>query len=260
MNRKKIKKELSCYEFGQILGSGHYADVYEAISKKTGASCALKIYNKPDKGNYLEYGIVKNLDHPNIVSLKSHFETERYICFEFELCQKRTFEKAMKDITYPKLDSELTKKYMKQIFSALQYLSENGIVHRDVKPENILFKGDTLKLCDFNLACYQKDKIRSFSGTPYYIAPEIIRGGYANCISDVWAVGIILYKIVYGKYLSKTKSKHRYFDMVLYSIISFPDNSFPLEGRELLQKILEKDPGKRLTPGECLNHKFFEKF
>jgi serine/threonine-protein kinase ULK/ATG1 len=104
-----------------------------------------------------------------------------------------------------KLTEEQIKYYMNQLKNGLQYLRDNNIIHRDIKPKNILLTNNNkiLKICDFGFAKSIIDDVslmETLCGSPLYMAPEIINNKKYNIKSDLWSVGIILYEIIYNKH------------------------------------------------------------
>lgn len=105
-------------------------------------------------------------------------------------------------LTGKPLKYEYTKYYFGQIVSALKYLNDKNIIHRDIKPKNILVtnNGRTIKLCDFGFARHSDGlkKVMTMCGSPLYMAPEIYQKiGYTVSV-DVWALGIVLYEMLFG--------------------------------------------------------------
>lgn len=120
------------------------------------------------------------LDHPNLNKLFEVFEWKNQYVLIMELCEGGDlFKKIQKQQTFP--ESKVAD-IMKQILSGVVYLHSMNIVHRDLKPENMLYdnEGKMIKLTDFGTAVEMsnKRKLSSFVGSPYYIAPEVIRGEY----------------------------------------------------------------------------------
>lgn len=148
--------------------------------------------------------------------------------------------------------------------SALAYLHNMNIVHRDVKPENLLveLEGDRvkcLKLGDFGLACEVQGPLYTVCGTPTYVAPEILaETGYGLKI-DVWAAGVILYILLCGfpPFISTDNDQDKLFDAILLGQYEFPDDYWsevsPL-AKELIQHMLQLTPSLRFSAEDVLDH------
>lgn len=150
------------------------------------------------------------------------------------------------------------------LVSALAYLHNLNIVHRDVKPENLLveFDGDRirlLKLGDFGLACEVTKPLFTVCGTPTYVAPEILaESGYGLKI-DVWAAGVILYILLcgYPPFVSQDNDQEKLFDCILSGQYDFPDEYWrdvSLSAKELIQNMLQLAPELRFSAEDVLDH------
>lgn len=161
---------------------------------------------------------------------------------------------------------------MKKILSAVKHLHEHGIVHRDLKPENFIFNDKTddaeIKLIDFGLSkrfgqikdINPKEKMHTIVGTPYYVAPEVLKGDY-DFSCDVWSLGVILYIMLCGYPPFDGDSNKEIFKKVLKSKLEFDAEDWDevsREAKELISKMLEKDPSKRISVIETLNHPWFK--
>jgi len=194
------------YFFEKKLGSGGYGAVYLAKNKQTGAKVAVKAMQKGKIADYQsfknEISILRGLDHPNIIKLHETWETDR-ICFLItELCEGGEL---FYHITKRKhLTESQAALIMRQAFYALCYLHNNKICHRDIKPENfLLYKEDDeshIKLIDFGLAKrVSRDEVMNApNGTPYYIAPEVLKGSYTTQC-DNWSMGVVMFIMLSGK-------------------------------------------------------------
>jgi len=192
------------YVFGEKIGAGSFSSVVKANTKIDDKVYAVKIINKSKvsnkKNEFLnEIRILQKLDHPNIIKLYEIYESQDkfYLVMEF--------------LSGPNLSKRIEKEgniseyfiasVLYKILSAINYCHSIGICHRDIKPENIMFNDKEVKIIDFGLSKKFHSgvaKFKSFLGTPYYVAPEVIKQEYSfNC--DVWSIGATAFKIITGQ-------------------------------------------------------------
>lgn len=163
---------------------------------------------------------------------------------------------------YSYFSENQAKKIVREILEGVNYLHKKNIVHRDLKPENILFtKEGVLKIADFGTGkFFHKEKMKNAQGTAYYIAPEVIKGDY-NEKCDVWSVGIILYILLCGFPPFNGESDDDIMEAVVRGKFSFFHRSFEKvssEGKNLIKKILTKNPQKRPSAEEVLEQSWFK--
>ena len=196
------------YRMGNGLGKGAFAEVKKCEHKATREDRAVKIYRKDPANPALrsnimrEFDILRTLDHPNIVGIFEHFEDDRKFYMVMEYCKGgEMFNSIVKGAN---TNEEMVARTMRQVLSAIAYIHENGIVHRDMKPENILFEElgneQNLKLVDFGEATRldENRQVEGVCGTSYYVAPEVLTGRY-NELCDIWSCGVIMYILLSGK-------------------------------------------------------------
>lgn len=199
-----IKKD---YQINEILGTGAFGEVRKCMSTKTGHIRAVKIIKKTkmtpkeQKTLQTEINILKGMDHPNIVKIYEAYQDKRRYFIVTELCTGgQLFDQIIKRPYYSERDAAVV---MKQVFSAIVYCHCNNIVHRDLKPENLLLESEgdqaTIKVIDFGTSqSFDPDKkMKQAFGTPYYIAPEVLKGSY-DSMCDMWSCGVILYILISG--------------------------------------------------------------
>ncbi len=153
------------------------------------------------------------------------------------------------------------------LLKAVLFLHHNGIIHRDIKPENIVFlepnNFNALKLIDFGLSIQQnarKDNRRV--GTPYYMAPEMVKGGFVYA-SDVWSIGVVLFIMVTGKLPFRGKSKEMVFEKIKsgkYDTRALVRSKCSNEVKDLIRKMLVSEPSKRITVECALEHNWVKQF
>ena len=155
---------------------------------------------------------------------------------------------------------------MKQIFSAVDFCHEKKIIHRDLKPENVLIESEeeakkeffTVKLIDFGTSDKMKkgQKLNEQVGTPYYTAPEVIKNNY-NEKCDLWSCGVIMYLMLCGKQPFEGDNDEEIYDKIRKCNINFLDEEWDIisnDAKDLIKKLLIKDPNKRYSAKEALAH------
>ena len=150
--------------------------------------------------------------------------------------------------------------YFRQVLEAVGHCHANGVAHRDVKLENLLLDGDTVKLCDFGYACPIDSKVKRVVGTPVYLAPEVILKDPEASLekADVWACGVVLYCMLVGKYPFAGESDYLQVCKNIVSLnFSVPTNLTP-EARCILQRMLEPDYKKRPSVADLKDHPWLD--
>eukprot|EP01060_Flectonema_neradi_P003771 TRINITY_DN1244_c2_g1_i1.p1 TRINITY_DN1244_c2_g1~~TRINITY_DN1244_c2_g1_i1.p1 ORF type:complete len:414 (+),score=62.93 TRINITY_DN1244_c2_g1_i1:70-1242(+) len=282
------------YEKTAKIGEGTFGVVYKAKDLLTGKTVAIKrIRSDHDEEGIpssavREMSALQELDHPNVMKLLDVLLCPRmYLVFEFMNCD---LAKYLQDHAEP-LSADRINLFMYQLVSAVKYCHGKRIMHRDLKPQNILIADDgvTLKVADFGLTREYQIPLRTYSHeavTLWYRAPEILLGSkYYSPEIDVWSVGCIFSELVTKVALFPADCEldclfkiFRVFgtpDKTTWAgVESLPDfnHSFPkwkpvqlsekhptMEplARDLFGKMLQYDPSKRITPAQALRHPYF---
>jgi len=234
------------------IGQGCFGKVFKGRRKYTGQIVALKFISKRGKSDKdiqnlrLELGILQRLDHPNIIRLLDHFETNSDFVVVTEFAYGELFEIFQADKSLP--EDEI-RRIARQLVKALNYLHSQKIIHRDMKPQNVLVgPGDRVKLCDFGFARVMSTHttvLTSIKGTPLYMAPELVQERPYDCSADLWSLGVILYELYVGKPPFFTNSLISLIHLIVENPVVYPDDMSP-DFKAFLQGLLQKDPKKEI--------------
>ncbi|XP_057869869.2 3-phosphoinositide-dependent protein kinase 2 isoform X2 [Cryptomeria japonica] len=268
------------FETDRVLGVGSYSRVIRARKKDTGRIYALKIMDKrfiakEKKVAYvkLERIVLDQLDHPGIIRLYFTFQDAYHIYMGLESCDGgELFDQISRK---GHLSEDEARFYSAEIVDALEYLHKVGLIHRDVKPENVLLTADGhVKLADFGsvkpmenssielIQTTSNEKACTFVGTAAYVPPEVLKQAPPSIGNDLWALGCTLYQMLSGISPFKDASEWLTFQRVMDRKFEFPDY-FSSEARDLIDCLLDMDPCKRLGTGpngyaSLKSHPFFK--
>ncbi|XP_068647491.1 serine/threonine-protein kinase TIO-like isoform X2 [Aristolochia californica] len=253
---------LENYHVIELVGEGSFGKVYKGRRKYTGQIVALKFILKHGKSEKdihnlrQEIEILKKLKHENIIEMLDAFESSQEFCVVTEFAQGELFEVIEDDKCLPEEQVQLI---AKQLVRALYYLHKNRIIHRDMKPQNILIgAGSTVKLCDFGFARAMSTNtvvLRSIKGTPLYMAPELVREQPYNHTADLWSLGVILYELFVGQPPFYTNSVYALIKHIVNDPVKYPEN-MSASFKNFLKGLLSKEPQKRMTWPALLEHPF----
>ncbi|CAD8119291.1 unnamed protein product [Paramecium sonneborni] len=246
------------------IGFGSTAQVFISKFLRDGFYYAIKRIRKNSKLNpqFLmeEIQVLNDLSHPNIIKLHRIFETNQHINMVLQLVEGGELLKSQR---YNIRDARII---FKQLVECVDYMHQKGVMHRDLKPQNILCKTNSLDivLADFGLATYIKAKSHIYyrCGTTGYVAPEILQYKEGNKMytekCDIFSLGVILYQLIYNQHPFKDSQKEKMLKNNLYVEYKFDDAiKIPQCCKELISLMLKQNPKQRPNADEILKHEFF---
>ena len=281
------------YHILQQVGEGSFGKVYKGRRKYCGQVVALKFIPKGGRSQKdlailrQEIEILRNLRHENIVLMLDYFETDEQMVVVTEFAQGELFEVLEDDKALPE---DEVRSIARQLVHALHYLHSNRVIHRDMKPQNVLLGANSrVMLCDFGFARAMSQHttvLTSVKGTPLYMPPELVQEQPYNHTADLWSLGIILYELFCGKPpfftqniyslvrrlgslrplvssrikppLPLTRSRPptpAQVHMIVHEDVTFPSSMSP-EFTSFLAGLLTKRPDRRLSWPHLLHHPF----
>jgi len=280
--RKDIRK---IYKFVKVLGKGSFGSTRLAYKKedkdnnnennnnKINKFYAIKSISKKNlteeklKEMYNEVEITSKIHHPNVIILNETYHDNEYFHIVMEYCQGGDlFQKVKKN---GKLNENLVKKIIFKILHAISYCHNKGFIHRDLKPENILFVNNDnnssyIKIADFGLAYYNRNnnnnnKLHEIAGSPFYMAPEVLKGDY-DYKCDIWSIGIITYFLLSGILPYFDNDIKNLFKKIIKEEVNYNINELfnvSNDAIDFIKRCLIKNPNKRLNANELLKHNWF---
>ena len=271
---KSLTNQETGYKIGQYLikntiGKGSFGKVKLGIYLPNKEKVAIKILDKKriiEKDDLMrikrEFEMLSKFDHPNIILIAEIFETQERYYSVMEYCEGgELFNYIVKK---GHLTEEEASFFFYQLICGLEYIHSLGIVHRDLKPENLLLTGNNLlKIIDFGLSNYHNTNsdllLETPCGSPCYASPEMVSGlRYDGYKIDIWACGVILFAMLCGYLPFENMNNNMLFKKILECKVKFPEY-LSKESKDLISKILVKDPNKRLPINEIKNHPFYIK-
>uniref|UniRef100_A0A803LZ90 non-specific serine/threonine protein kinase n=1 Tax=Chenopodium quinoa TaxID=63459 RepID=A0A803LZ90_CHEQI len=270
------KTILGRYQSGKLLGKGSFAKVYHARSLTTNQSVAIKVIDKSKTHPSMEPRIVgevaamRRLNHPNILKIHEVLASKSKIYLVMELAKGGDLFGKLSRRADHRFPEPLARKYFHQLVSALHYCHQNGVAHRDVKPQNLLLDEEgNIKVSDFGLSAVaesavavskEKMMLQTSCGTPAFAAPEIVgrtRNGYDGSKADAWSCGVILFVMITG-YLPFDDGNL----VIMYRKMHRKEYRFPSwvskPARGLISRLLDPIPKSRLSIDDIPNDSWFK--
>ncbi|KAJ7244205.1 hypothetical protein O6H91_Y432300 [Diphasiastrum complanatum] len=264
---REFKKK---YKVGKLLGHGQFGYTYAADEVASGEKVAVKVIEKKQmllpisiEDVRREVNILKLLSgHENVVHFHEEFEDDHYVYIVMELCEGgELLERilARKHRTYSEKDAS---KIIRQMLNVVARCHLNGVVHRDLKLENFLFKSQDddspIKAADFGLSDFIRPgkKFEDIVGSTHYLAPEVLKRK-SGPESDVWSIGVISYIMLCGNRPFWDATEAGIFKQILKKRPDFREpawSSVSSSAKDFVKKLLAKRPCSRLTASQALSH------
>eukprot|EP01059_Diplonema_ambulator_P015306 TRINITY_DN26406_c0_g1_i1.p1 TRINITY_DN26406_c0_g1~~TRINITY_DN26406_c0_g1_i1.p1 ORF type:complete len:705 (+),score=264.17 TRINITY_DN26406_c0_g1_i1:59-2116(+) len=274
-----VKGKKGCYRIGDTLGKGGFGIVKLAVNEKTGESFAAKVIDLciAKRDNLLEYAdreirLAQQLKHPHIISLVEVVELREHNMRAYIMELAPNGELFDQIVAVSRFTESTARRYFQQLIAAVRYCHSQGVVHRDLKAENLLLsKDNTLKICDFGLSRYTGEEafgdhpimFSSIAGSLDYQAPEIVKNQkYHGKPADLWACGVILGFMLSG-WLPFQGNQGEGDQATKQRILKNPPEyrlhkDISETARDLIKLCLNPDPSKRITADEVIQHPWFK--
>ncbi|KAL4318711.1 hypothetical protein GQ457_18G005210 [Hibiscus cannabinus] len=258
----------STYTLGKELGRGQFGVTHLCTHKTTKEQFACKTIAKRKLSNKEDMEDVKRevqiMHHltgqPNIVELKGAYEDKRSVHLVMELCAGgELFDRIIAEGHYTE---RAAASLLRTIVQIVHTCHSMGVIHRDLKPENFLLlskeEDSPLKATDFGLSAFYKpgEEFKDIVGSAYYIAPEVLKRKYGP-EADIWSIGVMLYILLSGSPPFWAESENGIFNSILRGHIDFSSDPWPeisTQAKDVVSKMLNSDPKKRLTASQVLSH------
>ncbi|XP_036425734.1 myosin light chain kinase, smooth muscle isoform X2 [Colossoma macropomum] len=263
-----IKKDCSVKDFYDVedrLGTGKFGQVFKVVeksTKKVWAGKFIKAFSQKEKENVRqEISIMNSLHHPKLVQCVDAFEGKSDMVMVMEMISGGELFERIVDEDFELTEREVIK-YMLQIIDGVQFIHKQGIVHLDLKPENIMCvnkTGSKIKLIDFGLARRLEDSgsLKVLFGTPEFVAPEVINYEAISYPTDMWSIGVICYILVSGLSPFMGDNDNETLANVTSATWDFEDEAFDEisdQAKDFISSLLKKDMKARLSCAQCLEH------
>ena len=268
---------LNFYKIGRVIGKGAFGKVNLGLHILSGRLVAIKSFNKKDLNNKnrekinFEINLMKKINNNNnIVKFLENFETKNYIFIIMENISGGDLLKYIKKRN--KLNEKLTKFIFKKIINGIKYLHCSGIIHRDIKLDNILLDiNNNIKICDFGVSkiiSNENEILYEKCGTPAFIAPEILNNdnnnnlnenGYKGFPVDIWSSGVVLYSMLSGSVPFKANNLQELESKIKKGNFKEIPN-LSSECQDILHRLLKVNVNERIKIDEIINHPWLKNY
>ncbi|PUZ41740.1 hypothetical protein GQ55_9G528900 [Panicum hallii var. hallii] len=256
------------YELLRPIGSGAYSQVWLGRHQERGTEVAVKeiamerLSRKLRESLLSEVDILRRIRHPNVIALHDSVKDHGRIYLILEYCRGGDLHAYLQ--RHKRVSETVAKHFIRQLASGLQMLRDNNVVHRDLKPQNILLvennENSLLKIADFGFAKFLQPfaLAETLCGSPLYMAPEVMQAQKYDAKADLWSVGVILYQLVTGIPPFNGDNQIQLLKNILRSReIRFPSDCELSHGCiDLCRKLLRLNSVERLTVEEFVHHPF----
>jgi len=238
------------------IGYGTTSEVFLGTNEKNGEIVAIKVISKerlPEEVWRTEskaHKLVNN--HPNVLRVYDRFQSAKNFYLITEYCPERDLRKILTERKNKPMEESKALKILAGLTNAVEHVHNHGMIHRDIKVENVLFKDGQPKLADLGSVTF-KEKCNDYVGTEGNLAPEVILLNDENETfygkeADIWSLGILFHELLYGKrpfdHLKPSEAR----EMIIKTNFEAPKDGFVSEEtRDLLTRMLTRDPAKRIT-------------
>lgn len=245
------------------IGKGSFSTIHKCFDKNNNVFALKKIdVDKLKDKNIVknEFNIMRKLSHINIIKVFDLIVDEKlnnvYIFLEYF-----EYGDLGKYLSGNTLEEKHVNNFSIQIKNGLQYLYKQNIIHRDIKPQNILVSNDKiLKIIDFGLSksiTINEEMMETICGSPLYMAPEIIKTKNYTIKSDIWSFGVIIYEMIYGYTPFRANNIYTLINSIDKYEIKFPKGKISINCINLLKKMLVKEPEYRINWDNLFIHDWF---
>ncbi|CAK68809.1 unnamed protein product (macronuclear) [Paramecium tetraurelia] len=279
--REYLSNRINQWQFHQMfrvykkIGKGNFASVYMAQNIENEKNMAIKVFSKQvayaeeqgKKAILNELQIMRQLNHTHIMQMYEVYETQNSLYVGLELLEGGSLYDLIKEKTL--LSTSQIQQIMVGVLQGLHHMHQKDIMHRDLKLENILFKHqkkmDSVVIADYGLATKVNEPVYLYSrcGTPGFVAPEVInlkdQKAHYSEVCDIYSLGLVFYILLSGKQAFSGKSYGTVIKQNREAVINFQIKQLqqaPSSAMDLMRRMLEKDPNRRISAADCLKHPF----
>ncbi|KAF8891705.1 kinase-like domain-containing protein [Infundibulicybe gibba] len=256
---RNIPVTVEDFKFGATLGEGSYSIVKRGTYLRTGQQYAIKVLDKNHlmRKKKMQTALAEKnalvrlaAGHPGVVRLYFAFQDEWSLYFVIDLAKNGEMQSLLSRMG--SLCTRSAQYYAAQIVDAIDYMHSRGVLHRDLKPENLLLDENfRIKITDFGTGKILEtgmERAETFVGTAQYVSPELLESNETSKSSDFWALGCIIYQMIAGRFAFQGLSEYLTWQKIKQLEYSFPEG-FDEQAKDLVQKLLIRDPAERLGVG-----------